>query len=260
MIRNFATQAMRLQGRVALVTASTDGIGLAVARRLGMDGAHVVVSSRKQQNVDEAVESLRADGICVSGLVCHVGKAEDRTKLIEHTLGEHGKLDILVSNAAVNPVFGPAIKTPEDAWDKIFDINVKAAFLLTQEAFPHLKKSDYPSIVFISSIAGLVPFPALGPYSVSKTALLGMTKVLANEMGPFGIRVNAVAPGVIKTRFSEQLWGSDAVAKKALAAIPLGRFGETVDCAGLVSFLCSDDAAYITGETHVVAGGMQSRL
>lgn len=242
------------------MTASTDGIGYAIAERLGLEGARVVISSRKQKNVDEALVKLKKLNIEVHGLECHVAKAEHRTRLIQETLRKYGGVDILVSNAAVNPVYCELSETPEDAWDKIFDVNVKAAFLLAKEAFPHLKKSQHASVVFVSSIAGFSPFSQLGAYSVSKTALLGLTKALSLEGGKYGIRVNALCPGVIKTRFSEALWKSDQASDRVLETVPLGRLGTPEDCAGVVAFLASDDAAYMTGENVVASGGMTSRL
>ncbi|XP_053218911.1 dehydrogenase/reductase SDR family member 4-like 2 isoform X2 [Podarcis raffonei] len=148
-----------LADKVALVTASTEGIGLAIARRLAQDGAHVVVSSRKQANVDRAVAELQTENLSVSGLVCHVGKAEDRQHLINAALERHGGIDILVSNAAVNPFFGSTLDATEEVWDKIFDINVKAAALLIKLVVPHMEKRGGGSIVIVSSIAAYSPFP-----------------------------------------------------------------------------------------------------
>jgi dehydrogenase/reductase SDR family protein 4 len=253
----------KLNGKVAIVTASTDGIGLAIARRLAFDGAKVVISSLKEKNVEKALQGIYAEGIPkdrLVGLVCHVGNKEDRTKLIEKAVKEFGGIDFLVSNAAINPVMGPALDCPESAWDKIFEVNVKAPFLLTQEILPHLQKRKEGSIVFISSIAGFQPFQVLGPYSVSKTALLGLTKVLAQQLGPDNIRVNCIAPGIIKTRFSQALTQSPEIVDKMLEQVPLGRLGEPDEIGGIVSFLCSKDASYITGENFVVAGGQASRL
>jgi len=214
--------------------------------------------------VQKALETLRSkEGIPadqIKGQVCHVGNKEDRTKLIQQTLKDFGGIDILVSNAATNPVMGYALDCPEDAWDKIFEINVKAAFLLTQEVKPHLVGRKGASIVYVSSIAGFQPFAVLGPYSVSKTALLGLTKIMAQELGPEKIRVNCVAPGIIRTRFSSAITDTDGVNEKMLEMIPLGRFGEPHEIAGLVSFLVSDDASYCTGENYVAAGGQSSRL
>ncbi|XP_060553516.1 dehydrogenase/reductase SDR family member 4-like [Ruditapes philippinarum] len=250
----------KLSGKVAVVTASTEGIGLAIARRLGQDGAKVMVSSRKQDNVDKTVSQLKSENLDVAGLVCHVGKAEDRTKLIEQTLSQFGGIDILVSNAAANPTFGPMLDTPESAWDKIFDTNVKAAFFLCKEIVPHMEKRGGGSVVFVSSFAGYTPMEFLGPYSVSKTALIGLTKALVPQLSSMNIRVNCVAPGVIQTKFSEQLWKNPAIKDMILQMIPMHRVGEPPEVAGLVSFLSSDDASYITGETTLVTGGIPGRL
>jgi len=253
----------RLDGKVAIVTASTDGIGFAIAKRLADDGAKVMISSRKNKNVQQALDNLHGGGLSkehVKGIVCHVGNKEDRTKLVQETLKDFGAIDILVSNAAANPYMGLTIDCPEDAWAKIFDINVKASFLLAQEVHPHILKRNGGSIVFVSSIAGFQPVSVLGPYSVSKTALLGLTKVLAQDLGPHNIRVNCVAPGIIETKFSNMLTATPEIAEKQLEMIPLRRFGQSEEIAGVVSFLCSNDASYITGENLIAAGGSPSRL
>lgn len=193
----------RLEGKVCVVTASTDGIGLAIVKRLGLEGAKVVLSSRKQANVDEAVKLLKSQGIKdVLGIVCHVAKASDRNKLFEETVKKFGGIDHLVSNAAVNPAAGPVLETEEGVWDKIFEVNVKASFLLAKEVKPYIQKRGGGSIVFISSIGGYIPNTVLGAYSVSKTVLFGLTKAAALECVKDNIRVNCVAPGVVKTRFA----------------------------------------------------------
>ncbi|XP_078389809.1 dehydrogenase/reductase SDR family member 4 isoform X2 [Cetorhinus maximus] len=248
-----------LSGKVAVVTASTQGIGLAIARRLARDGAQVMISSRKQASVDKALEQLRAEGLDALGTVCHVGKREDREALVRRTERRHGAIDILVSNAAVNLFMGRALDCSEEAWDKTFEVNVKAVFLLTKLVVPHMEQRGRGSIVLVGSIAGYRPFPTIGPYGVSKTALLGLTKVLADELAPANIRVNCLAPGLI-TQFSSALWSDDSFRRRFEAAITLRRTGEPEDCAGVVSFLCSRDAAYITGETITVAGGFHCRL
>lgn len=261
--RNFSCSSNtmgKLSGKVAVVTASTKGIGYAIAKKLSQDGAHVIISSRKQANVDKALESLKSESLSVSGIACHVSKADHRQKLVDLVKEKHGKLDILVSNAAVNPYFGPTLGTPESAYDKIFDTNVKATFMLIKEMNHLMESSPNPSITIVSSIGGFVPFEALGIYSVSKTTLIGMTKVLASEMAKQNIRVNCLCPGVVKTDFSRALWENDSVAEQIKTTIPLQRFAEPDDCSGIVSFLSSDEATYITGENIVVSGGMHSRL
>ncbi|XP_004647500.1 dehydrogenase/reductase SDR family member 4 isoform X1 [Octodon degus] len=249
-----------LANKVALVTASTDGIGFAISRRLAQDGAHVVISSRKQQNVDRAVATLKGEGLSVTGTVCHVGKAEDRKQLVATAVKLHGGIDILVSNAAVNPFFGNLMDVTEDVWDKILDINVKATALITKEVVPEMEKRGGGSVVIVSSIAGFSPFPGLGPYNVSKTALLGLTKNLALELAPKNIRVNCLAPGLIKTNFSSVLWMDKAREDNIKESMRIRRLGKPEECAGIVSFMCSEDASYITGETVVVGGGSPSRL
>jgi len=258
------TQSMhskpRLEGKVAVVTASTEGIGFAIAKKLAKDGAKVVISSRKEENVLSAEAELKKENLDVTGTVCHVGKAEDRQKMLDIAVQKYGGLDILVSNAAVNPFFGRALDCPEEMWDKIFDINVKTAFLLFKECVPLMEERGGGSAIFISSIGGFQPIPFLGPYSVSKTALLGLTKCLATEAAGDNIRVNCVAPGLVKTKFASALTDNESIADRALENIPLNRFGVPEDIGGIVSFLASDEAAYVTGENIVVAGGTQSRL
>uniref|UniRef100_A0A8C0RWK6 Dehydrogenase/reductase 4 n=2 Tax=Canis lupus familiaris TaxID=9615 RepID=A0A8C0RWK6_CANLF len=215
-----------LANKVALVTASTDGIGFAIARRLARDGAHVVVSSRKQHNVDRAVAALQGEGLSVTGTVCHVGKAEDRERLVA----------------------------------TILDINVKATALMTKAVVPEMEKRGGGSVVIVASIGAYLPFPGLGPYNVSKTALLGLTKNLARELDQRNIRVNCLAPGLIKTSFSKVLWMDKAREESIKKVMQIRRMGKPDDCAGIVSFLCSEDASYITGETVVVGGGTPSHL
>ncbi|XP_027332877.1 tropinone reductase-like 3 [Abrus precatorius] len=247
----------RFEGKVAIVTASTQGIGFAIAQRLGLEGASVVISSRKQQNVDAAAEKLRAKGIEVLAVVCHVSNAQQRKSLIDNTVQKYGKIDIVVSNAAANPSVDTILETKESVLDKLWEINVKASILLLKDASPHLQKGS--SVVIISSITGYNPPASLAMYGVTKTALLGLTKALAAEMAP-NIRVNCVAPGYVPTNFASFLATNDAMRQELEGKTLLGRLGTTEDMAAATAFLASDDAAYITGETIVVSGGMPSRL
>lgn len=251
----------RLKGKVAVVTASTEGIGFAIAKRLALEGASVVVSSRKQTNVDRAVKELKDLKLeNIRGTVCHVGKEDDRTNLLKLTKEEFGGIDILVSNAAVNPYFGPVLDTPEEAWDKIFDINVKSTFFLAKETVPYLQERGGGSIVLVASIAGFLPINFLGAYSISKTAILGLTKALSHTVSGEGIRVNGIAPGIIETKFSSALTENEDILQKNLSSVSMGRVGKPEECAGAVAFLCSEDASYITGENIVIAGGQPSRM
>ncbi|OXU18815.1 hypothetical protein TSAR_002136 [Trichomalopsis sarcophagae] len=250
----------RLEGKVAIVTASTQGIGFSVARRLAQEGAKVVISSRREANVNSALAQLKAEGLEVSGVICHVGKEEDRHKLLNETISKYGGLDILVPNAAVNPAIGSVMECSESVWDKIFEINVKSTFLLMKESLPYLRKSKSPSIVIMSSISGYQPFSLLGVYSITKTTLLSLNKTVAEELASEGIRVNAIAPGVIKTKFAKALYESEEANEATLSTIPMQRLGEPDEVAAVAAFLASDDASYITGETIVAGGGMKSRL
>jgi len=249
-----------LTDRVAIVTASTKGIGYAIAERLGLDGASVVVSSRKKENVEKAVKQLQMRGIRCEGCVAHVAKNEDRRNLMEFALDRFGKLDILVSNAAVNPHYGDLMTVEDSQWEKLLDVNVRSAFLLSQMAVPHLEKSGNGNIVFVSSIAGYSPIDGIGAYSVMKSALLGINRTMSQSLASRNIRVNAIAPGIIRTEFSTTI--AQDMEQKAIVdkVIPIGRFGEAEECAGAVSFLVSDEASYMTGETIGVNGGMQARI
>nr|XP_014589547.1 dehydrogenase/reductase SDR family member 2, mitochondrial isoform X2 [Equus caballus] len=227
-----------LANRVAVVTGSTNGIGFAIARRLAQDGAHVVVSSRKQQNVDQAVAALQEEGLSVMGTVCHVGKAEDRERLVATALQHCGGIDFLVCVAGVNPLVGSTLGTSEQVWDKIVDVNLKSPVLLLSQLLPHMEKRGRGAVILVSSLAAYMPLVELGVYNVSKTALLGLTKTLSLELAPKNI----------------QLYENEAIWKKLKEYHWVKRIGQPEDCAGLVSFLCSPDASYITGESIVVAG------
>ncbi|XP_057247304.1 tropinone reductase-like 3 isoform X2 [Beta vulgaris subsp. vulgaris] len=247
----------RYTGKIAVITASTQGIGFCIAERLGIEGASVVISSRKQKNVDDAVEKLKSKGINVLGVVCHVSNEEQRKNLIEQTIQEYGKIDVIVSNAAVNPTPDTILNTQESALDKLWEVNVKAPVLLLQATAPHLTIGS--AIIFISSITAYQPMPLMTMYGVTKTALHGLTKALATEMAP-KTRVNCVAPGYIPTHFSGIITRSDPIRHIFEEATLLKRFGTTEDIANATAFLASDEASYITGETLVVSGGMNARL
>lgn len=257
--------SQKLSDRVAIVTGSTEGIGFAIAKRLAEDGAKVVVSSRKQDNVDRAVQELKAKyPNQIAGMVCHVGKNEDQTRIVDFTLERFGSIDILVSNVAVNPYFGSFLDMQESHWDKIFEVNVKAPFLLSQKVVSHMLKNKKPgdkgAIVYISSIAAYSGLSAIGAYSVSKTALLGLCKSMSMELAQEGVRVNLVAPGIIKTKFSGLFWEGGNQNEYFTSSTHLKRLGEPDEIGGIVSFLCGPDASYITGENIVVGGGYHCGL
>lgn len=249
-------------GKVAVITGSTQGLGYAIAKRLASDGAHVVISSRKQENVDGALKSLHDEGFhTCSGMICHVTNSDHRKALIEHTITKHGRIDYLILNVATNPgADKKIINTSEEIFDKIMNVNVKSGFLMVQEVQPHMKASGGGSIVFISSVCGLIPEGWPGVYAVSKTALLGLTKALSYELVDDNIRVNSVAAGIFPTKFGSAITEDPALRKLMLRRIAQHRFGEPKECASVVSFLLSSDASYITGENIPVTGGLPTRL
>lgn len=244
-----------LTGKVALVTGGSRGIGEAVARRYAGAGASVVVASRTQESVDAVAESIRDAGGKALGIACHTGDAEQVHALIEQTVEELGGLDVLVNNAATNPHFGPILTSEEGHWDKTFEVNVKGYFFTAQAAVPAMRERGGGKIVNVASVAGQHPWPGLGVYSVTKAAVLMLTRVLAGDLAGDGIQVNALAPGLIRTRFSEALWKGPERESRATADIPAGRVGEVEDLTGLALYLASSASDFTTGAVFTVDGG-----
>ncbi len=242
-------------GKVVLITGASRGIGESVAGAFCDLGASVVLTSRKQDALDKVACNLQGKSGKACAIACHVGKEEDRKKLVDQVIQQFGKIDVLVNNAATNPVFGPAINTDEGAWDKIFEVNLKGPFFLSKLVAAKMAEKGGGAIVNVASVAGLKPMMGLGVYSISKAGLLMLTRVLAAELGEKGIRVNAVAPGVIKTKFSEAIWKNDFIRKVVEQSSALGRLGEPDDVVGAVVFLAGPAAKYITGQMIVVDGG-----
>ncbi len=245
----------QLDGKIALITGASKGIGEAIARGLAEFGAKVVISSRKQDVVDTVADAFRADGLEATGVEAHMGSIEDIHALVDKTVETYGGLDIIVNNAATNPVFGPIHDTDERAFDKIIEVNLKGPFELCKKAYPILRQRGGGSIIHISSIGGLTPEPGIGIYSVSKAAINNLTQAMAQDWGKDNIRVNAICPGLIKTKFSQALWSDDKILNRFIKQIPLGRAGTTDDVAGLAVFLASDAAAYCSGGIYTVDGG-----
>ena len=245
----------QLDGKVALITGASKGIGEAMARGLAEFGAKVVVSSRKQEAVDAVAEAFEADGLEAAGIAANMGNIEQAHALVDKTVAAYGGLDIIINNAAANPVFGPIQQTEERAFDKIIDVNLKGPFELCKKAYPILKRRGGGSIIHISSVGGLTPEPGIGIYSVSKAAIISLTKAMAQDWGADNIRVNAICPGLIKTKFSEALWSNDAILRRFMQHIPLNSVGSSEDTAGLAVYLASDAAAYCTGGVYMIDGG-----
>ena len=245
----------QLNGKVAVITGASKGIGEGIAHALAEAGASVVVSSRKQEAVDEVANALSEKGFDALAVAANAGNADELQKLVEAARKAYGGIDILVNNAAANPVFGPVENTEAWAYDKIMDVNLKGPFELSKLALPDMQKRGGGSIVNISSIGGLSPEQQLGLYSVSKAALISLTKVLAKEWGRYGVRANAICPGLIKTKFSEALWSNEKVMKYMISQLPIPRVGSVEEVAGLALFLASKAGSYCTGAVFTADGG-----
>jgi dehydrogenase/reductase SDR family protein 4 len=243
-----------LTDKVAIITGSSKGIGEAMAWALANVGAKIVISSRKQEAVDKVVEELKAKGHEAVGIACHVGDEAQLKNLVEKTVEAFGRIDVVINNAATNPVFGPIENTPPDAFDKIMNVNVKSPFTLGNLCLPHLKKTN-GSVINISSVEGLHPGFGLGIYSVSKAALIMLTQNQAKEWGKYGVRSNVICPGLVKTKFSAALWKNDAVLKQLETMIPAGRMAQPEEMTGLAVLLASDAGSYMTGGIYTADGG-----
>ena len=250
-----------LKGRIALVTGATRGIGRSIAEELGLAGAKVALCSRKAEACEQARSELAVKGIDVLAQPCNVSRKDDLQALVDATRAKWGGIDIVVSNAAANPYFGPLTGIPDDAFDKIVTNNVKSVLWLaamTLEDMAQRAKSSGTSASFIvvGSIGGLIANTVIGAYGISKAADHHLVRNLAAEWGPRNVRVNAIAPGLVKTDFARALWEDPKRAAERVAATPLRRLGEPRDIAGIAVFLASDAAAFITGQCIVADGGV----
>ncbi len=244
-----------LEGKIALVTGASKGIGESMARGLAEFGAKVVVSSRKQEAVDEVANRFNSEGMEAVAISANMGSMDDISELIEQTEKIYGGIDILINNAATNPVFGPIQNTDQRAFDKIIDVNLRGPFEISKRVHPIMQRRGGGSIINIASIGGLKPEAGIGVYSATKAAIINLTQVMAQDWGADNIRVNAICPGLIKTKFSQALWSDEKNLNRFLGRIPLGRAGAPDDIAGMAVFLASDASAYCTGGIFLVDGG-----
>lgn len=245
-----------LTGRVAIVTGASRGIGKGIALAFAHAGASVVLASRRQEGVDAVAAEIREQGGVALAVGTHMGREEAVAALVEKAVQTFGGVDIAVNNAGTNPHFGPLLTATVSQWDKTLEVNLKGAFYLVQRVVPIMEGRGGGKIINVASVAGIRPMPAMGVYGVSKAGLIMLTQVLAKELGPSNIQVNALAPGVIKTRLSSALWETPEIADRLVNATPLGRIGETDDVVGAALFLASSLSNYVTGTILLVDGGM----
>ena len=244
-----------LTGRVALVTGASRGIGEAIAKAYAQQGARVVVSSRKQEACDEVAQEIVAAGGEAVALACHIGDMEALNRLFAEVERRFGRLDVLVNNAATNPYYGHILDTDLGAYQKTVDVNIRGYFFASILGGRLMRKGGGGSIINVASVNAVRPGPQQGIYSITKGAVLNMTKSFARECGPDGIRCNAILPGLIRTKFAGALLKDEAQLKHYVGNNPLRRVGEPQDLAGAAVFLASDASSYVTGEFLVVDGG-----
>ena len=245
-----------LTGKVAIVTGSTKGIGRAIAEELARAGAAVVISSRKAEKCEEVANAIRSEGLQATAIPCHIGKREDVEHLVSETKKQYGKIGILVCNAAVNPYYGPMSGLSDDAFTKVIDSNVRSNLWLCNLAIPEMAERKDGSVIIVSSIGGLRGSLHLGMYAISKAADFQLARNLAVEWGPQNIRVNCIAPGLVKTDFARALWENPEMLAKSEASTPLRRIGEPEDIAGAAVLLASRAGAWMTGQVIVIDGGV----
>ncbi len=243
-----------LNGRVAVVNGASRGIGEAIARGLAACGAQVVLTSRRKESAQEVADAITAAGGSAVAVACHAGHMDEIEELFKYVEAEFGRLDILINNAATNPFYGPATELPPAAFDKTVEVNLKGPYFMSSAAVPLMIESGGGSIVNVASIAALIPLPGQVVYSMTKAGLISLTRGFAKEYGQQGVRVNAILPGVVETKFASALVDDPGV-QKWLSRLPVPRAGQPEDMVAGVLYLVSDQAAYTTGTTLVMDGG-----
>jgi NAD(P)-dependent dehydrogenase (short-subunit alcohol dehydrogenase family) len=244
-----------LSGKIALVTGASRGIGEGIARLLAAQGAHVIVSSRKQDACETVAAAIRESGGKAEAYACHIGEMAQIDKLFADLEAKHGRLDILVNNAATNPHFGHITETDLGAFQKTVDVNIRGYFFMSAAGAKLMAKNGGGSIVNVASVNGVTPGAQQGIYSITKAAVISMTKAFARECAPQKVRVNALLPGATDTKFASALFHNPVILEQALARIPMKRVAEPGEMAGAVLYLASDAASYTTGAALNVDGG-----
>ena len=249
------TDMFDLTGKIALVTGASRGIGEAAARLLAQQGAHVIISSRKQEGCEVVARSIRDEGGQATAYACHIGDPEQIEAIFEHIRQVHGRLDILVNNAAANPYYGHITNTDMAAFTKTVEVNIRGYFFMSANACKLMKESGGGAIVNVSSVDGIRPGDKRGIYSITKSAIIQMTKAFALECGPDNIRVNALLPGLTETKFAGALTENEEVLDAWLKLMPLGRYAQPGEMAGAILFLASPASGFATGSVLPVDGG-----
>ncbi len=252
----FMTSEITLNGKTIVISGASRGIGEAIARAAATVGANVVLAARKQEGLDTVAASIGEQGGSALAVACHMGHPDEVTNLFAKAKDTYGAVHGLVNNAATNPYFGPILGIEEPAFDKTVEVNLKGP-LLASRAFVEQATSG-ASIVNIASISGMRAAPLQGVYGMTKAALISMTQTMAHELGPIGVRVNAISPGLVETRFASTLIENEDLLKHMVDRSPVGRHGQPDDIAGAAVYLLSDAATFMTGQTMVVDGGFIS--
>jgi NAD(P)-dependent dehydrogenase (short-subunit alcohol dehydrogenase family) len=247
-----------LGGKIAIVTGASRGIGADIARLLAQHGAHVIVSSRRQADCQTVVDGIKADGGSAEAIACHIGELEQIEALHAQVQASHGRLDILVNNAATNPYFGHILDTEPSILQKTVDVNIRGYFYMSTHGARLMIKNGGGSIINVASVNGVVPGMQQGIYSITKAAVISMTKAFAVECAEQGVRCNALLPGLTDTKFASVLVNTPAILKQALAHVPMRRVAQPSEMAGAVLYLASDAASYTTGAVLNVDGGYLS--
>ena len=250
------TTLFDLDGKIAFVSGASRGIGEAIARLLAQQGAHVIVSSRKIEGCQAIADAIIAEGGKATAIACHIGEMEQIQSVFEQIKEQFGRLDILANNAATNPQFCNVLDTDLSAFQKTVDVNIRGYYFMSIAGGKLMKANGGGSIINVASINGVTPGEFQGIYSVTKAAVISMTKVFAKECAPFGIRCNALLPGLTDTKFASALTGNEAILKMALQRIPLKRVADPSEMAGAVLYLASDASSYTTGVSLNVDGGI----
>ncbi len=245
-----------LKSKIALINGASRGIGEAIARKLAAHGAHVILTSRKLDNLKQIAEDITKAGGNATALTCHIGEMAQINQLFETIQKQFGRLDILVNNAAINPFFGDVLSADEQVWDKTFAVNLKGHFFVSQQAAKMMKVTGGGAIVNVASINAVRPAPFQGIYSITKAGIVSLTLSFAKELAPYHIRVNAILPGLTDTKFAAALTQSPEIMQLVLPQIPMGRIAKPEEMAGAVLYLVSDAASYTTGACINIDGGM----